>query len=90
MRLKWRDGFWRLGVVVGHALITPPRYLIEERFRTWSATDQTDFVQKTEVAAKAYWDNVKASPLFPYLSAWEVVAFSAFFHSDRPGTWLTF
>jgi hypothetical protein len=60
-----------LRCVVTHAMATPPRDSLEQLFGQRSVAEREDFAQKSESLAKAYWNTVNVSPIFPYLSPWE-------------------
>jgi hypothetical protein len=60
-----------LRCVVTHAIATPSRDSLEQLFGQRSVAEREDLVQKSESLAKAYWNTVNVSPIFPYLSPWE-------------------
>jgi hypothetical protein len=60
-----------LRLVVTHAMATPPRDLLEEWLVQWTPAEREALIKKSEAQAKAFWNTVNTSPIFPYLSRWE-------------------
>jgi hypothetical protein len=52
-------------------MATPPRDSLEQLFGQRTVAEREGFAQKSESLAKAYWNTVNVSPIFPYLSPWE-------------------
>jgi hypothetical protein len=52
-------------------MATSPRRDLQERFAKWTEAERLEFVRESDSNSKRFWDEVRSSPISPYLSRWE-------------------
>jgi hypothetical protein len=60
-----------LRCVVTHALAAPEREALKESLARLPEAERRQFAQESDSQSERYWDAVRSSPIFPYLSPWE-------------------